>query len=495
MPLAPRPTVYFRADGNTRIGLGHVMRCLALADMLAARFAGVLVVREATSALQAEATAAGCRVLAVPPVLTDERSEAAWLAQQLQPTDLLVLDGYHFGSEYQRVVSQTHYGLVCIDDLVTPPVWADAVINQAGGVAAAAYAAVPWASLFLGPAYALLRRPFRRPASPAQRPWTGRMFLSMGGADPTNQTAALLLRLAQTFPGHELDVVTGAAYPHGTALVALAAGHPQVHLHHNLAAGPLAALLRRCDLLVCPPSGMAYECAATGGLLLLHPTAANQQGMLTFLLGAGLALPLDGLAALPPAGLPALAVQMRTRQAALFDGQAGERLTAAFEELLAAAMLGLRPATGADCALYFAWANDPAVRHHAIRSAPIAWAVHQAWFARQLADRENTYLFVAEVMGQAIGQVRIEFDGAVGLIDYSVAAAHRGQGLGPRLLRRALHRLRHQRPGPWALRGEVWAGNGASVRVFERLRFARLPAVQRDGRTFEVFELAVNSGF
>lgn len=495
MPGSLRPTLYFRADGNARLGLGHVTRCLALADMLAACFACVLVLREPDASIEAQAAAVGCHVLAVPPALTDGPREAAWLGQQLQPTDLLVLDGYHFGPEYQQVVSQTHFGIVCIDDLITPPVWADAVINQAGGVAAGAYAAAPGATLLLGPAYALLRRPFRLPAPPARRTWTGRLFLSMGGADPTNQTAALLPQLAQAFPGHTLDVVTGASYPHRDALVALADGYPQVQLHHNLAAEPLAALLRGCDLLVCPPSGMAYECAATGGLLLLHPTATNQQGIFDFLVSAGLALPLTAPASLRPVDLPALTAHLRTRQANLFDGRAAERLTAAFEELRAAAELRLRSATAADGELYFAWANDAAVRRNAIQSAPIVRPVHQAWFARRLADIRDTYLFVAELAGQPVGQVRVEFDGAVGLIDYSVAAAHRGLGLGGRLLRRALHQLRHQRPGPWALRAEVRADNLASVRVFERLRFARLPPVRRDGQTFEVFELAVNSGF
>ncbi|OGX90639.1 hypothetical protein BEN49_06175 [Hymenobacter coccineus] len=112
-----------------------------------------------------------------------------------------------------------------------------------------------------------------------------------------------------------------------------------------------------------------------------------------------------------------------------------------------------------------------------------------------MTEVRDTYLLVVELADEPVGQVRIEFDGSVGLIDYSVATAHRGRGLGTRLLRRALHWLRHQRPGPWVLRGEVWADNAASMRVFERLRFARLPTVQRNGRTFEVFELALNSGF
>jgi UDP-2,4-diacetamido-2,4,6-trideoxy-beta-L-altropyranose hydrolase len=495
LPSQPASRVLFRADGNPTTGLGHVVRCQALAQALQPAFAGIFVLRDPAPALQEQLTTAGLTVQAVPAEVPPGLPEAEWLSTQLQPTDVLVLDGYHFAPAYQRRLAAAGVALVCLDDLITPPLWADMVLNQAGGVGTAAYAQVPLARLCLGPAYALLRPPFWQ-ATAEETPAAGplRLFLNMGGADPTDQTAALLPRLHRQFPSYQLEVVTGAAYPHQAALQKLArtlgAG---VTLHHNLSATALAALLRTCQAFVCPPSGVAYECCAAGGAVLLHPTADNQRALFEFLLAEGLALPLTEGLGLAESDLPAVAAQQLPRQRALFDGRAGERLQAVFTELAVGQQYVLRRATADDTALYFEWANDPAVRQNAIHPEPIAWETHVAWFTRRLQDT-NSYLYIlATANGEPVGQVRVEFDGPdqLGVIDYSLPPTYRGKGLGQLLLRRALQRLRQERSAlsGAAVVGQVKAGNIASTRVFERLRFVRQPAVTLHGEAYEVFQL------
>jgi len=490
--------VIFRVDGNSQVGLGHVIRCLALADMLAPHFQCEFIVLAPGEELQRQVLQAGHTLMAVEePDGYDDLSEAHWLWHQADRLDLVVLDGYQFDTTYQQAVSCWHFGLVCLDDLITAPVWADLVLNQAGGVTSDAYAAAPGATLCLGPAYALLRPAFQARAGrqTEARPWTGRLFLNMGGADPGNETQTILGQLLAEFPGHEIAVVTGAAYPHQVALAAFATAFPMVQLHHNLSAEQLSQLLLSCSIMVCPPSGMAYECCAVGGLLLLHQTANNQQAMYDFLLDQDLAMPLFDIYAhdRDVAHLQTLAAELRERQQQLFDGQAAPRLLAAFEDLHQTARLTIRHATPADCTQYFEWANDPNVRQNAIQTTPIAWPTHEAWFGRRLADADS-YLYVIESEGQSVGQVRIEFDGVVGTIDYSVATEWRGSGLGRRLLQRAIHQLRHERPALWTLRGQVKATNHASRRVFERLHFSPQTPVLHGGQRYEVFELAVNSG-
>lgn len=497
MPAAHSPHLVFRADGNSAIGLGHVTRCQALAQALPSAWTLDFVLREPTPALVSQLTAAGLRVRPVPPTVPPGLAEAEWLASQLTPSDVLLLDGYQFSSAYQRVATASGAALLCLDDLVTPPHWADAVLNQAGGVAAASYAAVPLASLYLGPAYALLRPAFWEP--PSMGSATPRLFLNMGGADPHNYTLALLPELRRQFPGYAVVVVTGAAYPHQAALVAAAETDPAVALHHNLPASELAALLRTCQVFVCPPSGVAYECCAAGGAVLLHRTAANQQALYDFLIAEQLVLPLAEGLVLPEDRLPALAAHQQLRQRRLFDGLAPKRLRELVQQLAAEQRYQLRRATAADAARYFTWANDPAVRQNAVHPEPIAWDTHVAWFARRLADADTYLYLLAMPAGEPVGQVRIEFNGPQqpGLLDYSLAPAHRGKGLGTVLLRRALQRLRHERPAlaGGAVLGQVKAGNAASARVFERLRFRRLTAVELRGTAFDQFQLDFPADF
>ncbi len=473
----------FRADGNARIGLGHLTRCRVLAELLATQgHTCLLATREPLGpnwfGLGREAGRSlghhdWVRVLPIPAdvALADE---PAWLGQQLTAYDLLVLDGYDFDLAYQLRWGQLGRGLVLFDDFARAYSPADVVLNAAGGLTAAHYAGrtAPGAQLALGPAYALLRPEFwqaqRRATKP---PNTDRVFLNLGGADPHNHTLPLMRELAARFPTRHLSVVTGAAYAHRPALEAAARALPQVRLHHDLSARALAELLRRCGLYVCPPSGMASECAAVGGLLLVFLTAGNQQLVYNYLTQNQLALPYSALADLPVAELPALAAAMRARQRQVFspDGIAA-RYGRVFEDLGRTYQLDVRRATAADATLYFSWANDPSVRATATRPEPIAWADHLAWFERRLAD-PHCYLLLFGLRGQLLGQVRVEFREEMGTISYSLDAAWRGQGLGTAVLRRALAELRRARPGRWTLDGLVRTSNAASARIFERLGF------------------------
>lgn len=484
--------VVIRADGNAAMGLGHIVRCQALAQALQPLFAALFVLRTPAPTLSQQLEHAGIAVLPIPDTVPPGQAEAHWLATYLGPGDVLVLDGYQFAPPYQRLLSAQGVAVVCLDDLITLPTWADVVLNQAGGVAPASYAAVPLAQLCLGPSYALLRPAFWQQADSIAAVEPPRLFLNMGGADPGNQTLALLPRLRQQFPSYDIVVVTGAAYPYQAILAAYAqplAG--SVQLHHNLAAAELAALLRTCQVFVCPPSGVAYECCAAGGAVLLHLTADNQAAMFEFLVNEGLAISLAEALALSETDLPVLADHQLPRQRTLFDGGASQRLQAIFTELATTWTYQLRRATASDAALYFTWANDPTVRQNAIHVEPIVWDTHVAWFERRLQD-PNTYLYVlSTISGEPLGQVRVEFNapGEPGLIDYSVAPAFRGRGLGTVLLRRAFQRLRHERPtlAGGAVLGQVKAGNEASARVFERLRFMRQEAVTLQGEAYAVF--------
>ncbi|GAB3824516.1 UDP-2,4-diacetamido-2,4,6-trideoxy-beta-L-altropyranose hydrolase [Hymenobacter jeollabukensis] len=510
------PRLVLRADGNPRIGLGHVMRLLALADMLRPDFRTTFVIQEPSAELLALLTAAVDEV--VEMTAQPAAGEPAWLAQHvLQPDDILILDGYGFEYNYQQDVRPHVARLVCLDDLHSFPSAANLVINPAGGVSAADYdLRQPGARLLSGPAYAPLRPAFlaaaasaakRQPAEPDT------ILICLGGADPSQQTqrvAEALLALASV---RQVNAVVGSAYQGWDALQQWATDQPRLLLHRNLAAADLVALMQLCGAAVCAPSTVSYEyCASGGGLLFTQPLADNQRGIDRFLREQGLALPYHSAANVLTSGEAArVAERMRLAQHQHFDGRVAERIRRAFAELAAADSpaeqgavatsaaspstaapdgLTIRRATADDARLYFDWANDPAVRRNAVHTEPIEWEGHVGWFGRRLAD-SAAYLYVLEQDGTPVGQVRIEFDGehvaASGIIDYSVDAAWRGRGLGTAILHRALQQLRQDRAGDWTVVGQVKPQNEASARVFERLGFRRWGTRRLHDEPYDVF--------
>lgn len=285
MSISAAPRLLFRADGNATIGLGHLVRLLALADQLRGLALGVFLVREPTAAVAQLVAAAGWEMHALPanqPWL----AEADWLARSfLLPTDVLLLDGYNFEEAYQRRLRASGCGLVYIDDLLAAPVVADILINHSPGVVEADYQAAAGTRFLLGPAFSLLRHPFLEGASLPQAPAAIRSALvCFGGADPLRLTLRTLTTLRTLPQLQRVGVLLGGAFGDAAALEHLAAQAtgPTIIIYRNVAATSLVELLRAYDVAVVPASTVLIEALVLGRAALTGYYADNQRALATY---------------------------------------------------------------------------------------------------------------------------------------------------------------------------------------------------------------------
>ena len=87
--------------------------------------------------------------------------------------------------------------------------------------------------------------------------------------------------------------------------------------------------------------------------------------------------------------------------------------------------------------LYFKWANDPEVRKFSFQQDEINYEDHVKWFNSKINNPDfRFYLFRNEGM-EAVGQVRINRNGAEIIIGISIDPGHRGLGYGSKMLRMA----------------------------------------------------------
>lgn len=89
----------------------------------------------------------------------------------------------------------------------------------------------------------------------------------------------------------------------------------------------------------------------------------------------------------------------------------------------------LRLATAGDVDFLFRMANDPDMIAARFDHKRIGWCEHRWWMLDMLAD-PNVRQYIAEVDGEAVGEIRLDWiaDGVeVGLV---VDPAHRGNGYG-----------------------------------------------------------------
>ena len=131
--------------------------------------------------------------------------------------------------------------------------------------------------------------------------------------------------------------------------------------------------------------------------------------------------------------------------------------------------VALRRATGRDADLLFEWRNDPDAVRFSVTGQTVSPSDHAAWISRRIAD-PGTRLWIAEEAGEAVGQVRVDIEGAEGTVSIGVAAGRRGRGLGTAILEAMVVELEHD-GSVRRLRALVHAENRASLRAFERAGF------------------------
>ena len=143
--------------------------------------------------------------------------------------------------------------------------------------------------------------------------------------------------------------------------------------------------------------------------------------------------------------------------------------------------LHIRAAELGDSRDVWTWRNDADARSASRETAPVPWDVHEAWFARALAEPTKTLLIgIDPETRDKVGLVRLDLlESGQRLVGVNVAPAWRGRGYGALLLKKALERQ------DGALVAEVRPDNKASIRLFERLGFRRRPTPSGGFLVFE----------
>ena len=124
--------VLFRADANSKIGVGHVMRCVALAQYLASqnvlvRFLTVTDSERLSQYLSSQKFET--RVINSTPK-NDENVQII-LKELRQGFDWVILDSYDFGENHHRKISEANIRLLVLEDNPPYSQCADLVLNHA----------------------------------------------------------------------------------------------------------------------------------------------------------------------------------------------------------------------------------------------------------------------------------------------------------------------------------------------------------------------------
>ncbi|MEX1221973.1 MAG: UDP-2,4-diacetamido-2,4,6-trideoxy-beta-L-altropyranose hydrolase [Idiomarina sp.] len=271
-------TIVFRVAAFESIGIGHLVRCFALAQQF--RQQGLschFLLTEAAAAIASQLNNFNFPVTTITSqnALTGELDSIHGLANE---NDWLVIDGYEFSAAYRQQLSDLGFKLLWLDDWAEPePAHVAAILNSGAGVTAKAYQHQPAdTKLFLGPAYHPLRPEFfqqpYRPASECQA-----LSIIFGGSDPANLMTSIAAVLAADTNFCQLPVqfICGPAYQRLDELEVLIAEQPSWQLLHN--PSNIAEALNDSRLVVTACGSTTFECWALKRPMIAVQVAGNQQ--------------------------------------------------------------------------------------------------------------------------------------------------------------------------------------------------------------------------
>ena len=270
--------VVFRVEGEPNIGLGHVMRCMALAQSLvkSGHVVFFLMSRQSQHFCRNRADWIGT---ILPINDTDKNAEPEWLAKQCSDlcVDWLVLDGYHFDQAYRQSLQYSHFMLAIFDDSNNSgALYADMIINGAVNAGLHNYQLnAPKALLAIGADYQVLRQEFLQLLN---NNWSVRKSLTLmfGGSDPKNLTFKTLQSLHQANASMPIMVITGAAYNGVSELTELIKNSTLdiTHLHDYQ---NMSAVLLNSKLALSAAGGSQFELLACASPSILVVVAENQK--------------------------------------------------------------------------------------------------------------------------------------------------------------------------------------------------------------------------
>lgn len=315
--------VYFRADGNSEIGLGHVMRCVAIAEILAKTFDCFFLINNPSPQLE-QILKKVCNIILIS---TDKSPNAKIeITPHVMPNDIIVIDGYNFDSTYQKNIKEYGCFLVCIDDLQKGFFWADIIINHGAGLFKKNYIKAPYTKIFLGPQFAIIRKEFHKKTILKN---SKRILITYGGADLENFTLKTISQIIENYKqDYYFDIVIGTSYMHKIDL-AYFNKDKKINIHENIDSKKMASLMRKSQICIASPSTVAFEyLSSSTGTLIVQKTALNQKHFFNYLIKNNLAIPFDDFLIHGIDTFKKINIEHREK---LFDGKSQERILEIFK--------------------------------------------------------------------------------------------------------------------------------------------------------------------
>lgn len=269
----------FRADGNAKIGSGHIMRCLSIAN--AAKNKGEQCLFIMASAEFEEIIVKNghaCQILNTD--YSDMESEDILPALSPYAPFAIFVDSYFATEKYltrlKEYCTEHKCKIIYIDDRCEFAYPCDILLNYNiyadNGSYQKIYSDMITPRLLLGTTFTPLRAEFQNLRDRQVEHRAKNIFVSTGGADAEHLSLDLIQ--AVTSDSYKFHFIVGAVNSDGPVIKTRAAGNDNIIIHENVSR--MAELMQSCDAAISAAGSTLYELCATQTPAITYVLADNQ---------------------------------------------------------------------------------------------------------------------------------------------------------------------------------------------------------------------------
>ncbi len=269
--------LFIRTEASSQIGLGHFMRCFAIAEE--ARTQGIEVtflLNDIGEEVRTRLDTIDAQGMAIAGSLGDAADFMTMSGLDLTRGDWLLIDSYA-ATEGYIALQKNAVRVAVIDDLNALENFAcDLIINPAQAARRADYERKTRAKLLLGANYALIRKEFLAGTALMEKKAT--VTIMFGGSDPTQLTARCAQAVHAALPAADIRLIAGPANQHTDDLLLLARESDRIRVF--ISPESVADMLAGSALVITAAGGSVGEVAAMGLPALVLVVYDNQAAAL-----------------------------------------------------------------------------------------------------------------------------------------------------------------------------------------------------------------------
>jgi UDP-2,4-diacetamido-2,4,6-trideoxy-beta-L-altropyranose hydrolase len=268
--------IAFRADGDEKKGMGHLMRCSAIAAEFIRQGDSVTFYSEHNSKGINWLKKNGFTAVELKPyssVLEEALELTVYLSGK--NTDVVLVDSYWLPDEYFTALKQSGAVVVAIDDTASKYHYdCDVIVNDNFDAEGKDYSSCKVKLKLLGNKFGILRQEFREISPAPFRERAETILITMGGADVRNYSPVALKALSE-FENIKIKVIYGPLMENMSEIESIAAlCRSQVEIIKSPKS--MAEIMTQCDLAISAGGGTVKELFAMGVVPLFVLQSDNQ---------------------------------------------------------------------------------------------------------------------------------------------------------------------------------------------------------------------------